>query len=103
MRACKERDLDLTQHESQPLSERLLRHADCILTMTRGHRDAILSRWPELAQRTQLLCRDGSEVSDPIGGPIELYRQCADQIDSQLEAWLPDFDLEEISTENPGE
>ncbi|MFT7642798.1 MAG: tRNA threonylcarbamoyl adenosine modification protein (Sua5/YciO/YrdC/YwlC family) [Pirellulaceae bacterium] len=103
VRACKERDLDLTQHESQPLSERLLRHADCILTMTRGHRDAILSRWPELAQRTQLLCRDGSEVSDPIGGPIELYRQCADQIDSQLEAWLPDFDLEEISTENPGE
>ncbi len=88
-----ERGLDLTSHKSQPLSDRLVRHADLILTMTNGHRQAIVSHWPEIAPRTKVLCRDQSDVSDPIGGPLALYQQCADQIDAQLEQWVKELDL----------
>jgi ribose 5-phosphate isomerase B len=28
-------------------------------------------------------------LPDPIGGPIEHYRRCADHIDAQLAYWLP--------------
>src|SRR3954454_1652314 len=42
IQTMQERKLDLTQHESQPLSERLVKFADCIITMTAGHRDGIL-------------------------------------------------------------
>jgi tRNA threonylcarbamoyl adenosine modification protein (Sua5/YciO/YrdC/YwlC family) len=80
--------IDLGTHESQPLTEQLVRHADYILTMTRHHRNAILAEWPSAADRTELLCADGADVADPIGGPLELYEQCAKQIRAQLDQWV---------------
>ena len=44
--------LDLSEHETQPLTEPLVRHADLIFTMTRSHREAILAQWPSAAERT---------------------------------------------------
>ena len=93
-----DRGLDLSSHESQPVSGRLVRFADVILTMTQVHRQAIVAQWPDAAERTQLLCRDGGDLADPIGGPAELYRRCADQIDAQLEQCVPQFDLEGVVT-----
>ncbi|QDU94161.1 L-threonylcarbamoyladenylate synthase [Lignipirellula cremea] len=90
---CKERELVLTDHESQPLTDRLVRYADLILTMTRGHRQAITAQWPDAAARTFVLRHDGGDVSDPIGGPSEVYRNCADQIDELLEGWMEKLDL----------
>jgi protein-tyrosine phosphatase len=91
----RERGLDLTQHESQPLSDRLVRYADLIITMTRGHREAILSHWPDAAPRTFTLSRNRGDVADPIGGPADLYRKCADQIDAHLAEWVNDLDLDQ--------
>lgn len=87
----KERGLDLSMHESQPLSERLIRFADIIVTMTRAHREAIVSHMPEAATRTFVLARNRGDVSDPIGMPIEQYRRCADQIDALLESWVDEI------------
>ena len=76
--------LDISHHEAQPLSHRLVNYADLILTMTDGHRRAIVDQWPEAAARTELLSISGKDIADPMGGPIELYRQCAEQIDAAL-------------------
>jgi protein-tyrosine phosphatase len=32
---------------------------------------------------------DGGDVSDPIGGSVELYDECARQISDALDDWLP--------------
>ncbi|MEX2121405.1 MAG: Sua5/YciO/YrdC/YwlC family protein [Pirellulales bacterium] len=85
--------LDLSGHESQPLTEQLVRHADLIVAMTRSHRQAILADWPEAADRVQLLCRDGSDVPDPVGGPAEQYRRCAEQMKPELEKWASELKL----------
>jgi protein-tyrosine phosphatase len=90
------RGLDLRLHESQPLGERLARYADLILTMTRGHRDAILSQWPEASDRTHVLARDRGDVADPIGGPHDLYLRCAEQIDGFLREWVEELDEESL-------
>jgi tRNA threonylcarbamoyl adenosine modification protein (Sua5/YciO/YrdC/YwlC family) len=87
-----ERGLDLSMHESQPLTERVIRFADLIITMTRAHREAIISHLPDAAPRTFVLSRSRGDVSDPIGGPIDQYRRCADQIDSYLEAWADEIE-----------
>lgn len=87
-----ERELNLAEHESQPLSDRLVRFADLILTMTGNHRNAIIAQWPEALDRTHVLA-GAEEISDPIGGPVEVYRQCASQIDRHLEQWLGQLDL----------
>jgi tRNA threonylcarbamoyl adenosine modification protein (Sua5/YciO/YrdC/YwlC family) len=85
--------IDLSQHESQPLTAQLVRHADVIWTMTRSHRQAILAQWPEAASRCELLCLDLRDIPDPIGGPIELYQQCAQQIKAELEGRLKQIEF----------
>ncbi len=92
----KQFDLDLRGHESQPLSAKLAEYADLIITMTRGHRQAIVTQWPGLASRVHVLCTDGSDVSDPIGGSAEVYQHCAAQIDEQLNEWMKQIDLDHL-------
>lgn len=85
--------IDLASHESQPLGAQLIRHADVIWTMTQAHRNTILSEYPEAAGRVHLLSVDGADVADPIGGPMEQYRRCAEQIKAELEARLGELEI----------
>jgi tRNA threonylcarbamoyl adenosine modification protein (Sua5/YciO/YrdC/YwlC family) len=84
--------IPLADHESQPLTEQLVRNADLILVMTGAHRQLIVREWPEAAERTHLLCSD-RDVLDPIGGPQEEYRQCAEQIQQELRRWVDRLEL----------
>jgi len=89
------RGLDLTQHESQPLTDRIVRFADVVITMTRGHRQAILEAWPDAEPRVHLISQGRGDVPDPIGGPLELYRRCAEQLDEYLQTWAAELPLDE--------
>ena len=71
---------DLSGHESQPLTESLVRQADVILTMTAGHRAAVLAQFPDAGGRVEMLSPDRRDVIDPIGGSLETYRNSALQI-----------------------
>ena len=93
----RKRGLDLSAHESQPLSDRIVRYADLIITMTRSHRDAILTHWPEAEPRTHILSRGHGDVADPIGGPLDLYERCAEQINELLEVWIDELKLPDVS------
>jgi tRNA threonylcarbamoyl adenosine modification protein (Sua5/YciO/YrdC/YwlC family) len=88
-----DRGLDLSGHETQPLTELLARHADVIFTMTRSHRDAIISEWPSAAERTCLLSAEGTDICDPIGCSLEHYRRCAAQIEAELKTRLNELEL----------
>ncbi|QEF97285.1 Low molecular weight protein-tyrosine-phosphatase YwlE [Stieleria maiorica] len=83
-----ERKLDLTGHASQPLNEDIMNVADLVLTMTRSHRATILAAWPDMHDRVFTLRHDGGDISDPIGMPVDAYRQCADQMEGELEKWF---------------
>ncbi|TWU39183.1 arsenate reductase/protein-tyrosine-phosphatase family protein [Novipirellula artificiosorum] len=82
------RGLDLTGHSSRPLDESVMHVADLVLTMTRGHRAAILAAWPDMHDRVFTLRRDGGDIADPVGMAVEVYQACADQIDCELEKWM---------------
>ena len=49
-----------------PVNGRNVRHADLIFTMTQAHRQAVVTHWPDAAERTYLLCGDHVDVADPI-------------------------------------
>ncbi len=85
--------LDLRDHETQPLTEPLVRHADVIYTMTRAHREAIVAQWPSAAPRAFVLSSDGSDIRDPIGGPVDRYRQCASRIQAELQLRLNELEI----------
>ncbi|MEX0939033.1 MAG: L-threonylcarbamoyladenylate synthase [Pirellulales bacterium] len=88
-----EMGLSLDSHASQPLTDQLVRHADMVVVMTRAHRQAILSHWPEAAARVRLLRHDDGDIADPIGGPLEVYRACAQQIKAELPALVSQLDV----------
>jgi protein-tyrosine-phosphatase len=93
VRAMAALGLDLSGHETQPLSEPLVRHADLIYTMTQSHRQAIVGQWPNAAERTCVLSVAGTDISDPMGGPLERYQRCAAQIETELRARLEQWEL----------
>ena len=86
LEAMSEIGADLTGHESQPVTENLVRQADVILTMTASHRAGVLAQFPEAGGRVSMLSPDRQDVLDPIGAPLPTYRRCAEQIRGHLAA-----------------
>lgn len=99
----RQRGLDISMHESQPFGEQTLRSADLILTMTRSHRNAILQRWPQAEDRVFTVRRDGGDISDPVGSPVQIYKACADQIDGELAQWVESMGPEWLAIPETGE
>jgi protein-tyrosine phosphatase len=96
VRVMARRGLDLSQHESRPLTGVLVRFADLILTMTRSHHTTIVSQWPEAAAKTFLVGRDQADIPDPIGGTEEMYDRCAAHLETQLPGWVERLDLQTL-------
>lgn len=86
----------LEQHQSTQLNSWLVEQADLILAMGNRHRGVITSQWPEVASKVHLLAADGSEISDPFGGPLEVYQRCAEQLDRHTSHWLEHMDASSI-------
>ena len=85
------RGLDLSDHRSQQINETQVRFADHIFSLTRGHREAILSYWPGSDTRLCVLRTDGGDVSDPIGSSLDDYGDCADRIESEIRKRLDEI------------
>ena len=77
--------IELSHHESQPISVSLLERSDFVLTMTAHHRLVILNHRPDLADRVHVLGSDQRDIPDPIGGGMDVYRQCREAIERGLQ------------------
>ncbi len=75
--------IDIADHRSQPLSEEIIRQADHIYTMTAAHKAEVDRMVPEASGRSACLIGGGG-IEDPIGGSLETYIRCAEQIRSAL-------------------
>jgi len=82
--AMKQIGIDLSAHASSRLSEDLIQDADAVYTMTDAHRQAVLMLSPSAAEKTQRL-DPAQDVSDPIGAPLDAYKQTADMIRKAIE------------------
>ena len=87
---------NLDQHQSMQLNSDLVEQADLILAMGQRHRHAIVSQWPSAASKVQLISPDGGEISDPFGGPLEIYHKCAQQLDEHTDYWIDRLDTESL-------
>jgi protein-tyrosine-phosphatase len=81
-----ERELDLAAHKSQMLSKELIEWADLILAMTEGHKSAVNSvLQSEKAHTIGEYSGTGVSVSDPYGGNLQVYLDCAEEIYNLLQ------------------
>jgi len=89
--AMAELGLSLQAHQAHQLNASDLRSPDLILTMTRAHREELRQSYPTAADRLFTLCEytsapegAGRDIVDPIGGDMDEYRACRDQLEKEL-------------------
>jgi protein-tyrosine phosphatase len=80
---------DLEGHRSRPLDYETIARADFIFAMTQSHLRMLREVQGDAGPSPRLLSCGGDDIADPIGGPPEVYRECAEQIRSCLEELLP--------------
>ena len=95
VRALKELGIDISSHRSQRLTPGLVQQSDYIFGMTQGHVESIAMLYPQSAEKTFVLREFDDtleefekDISDPIGGSLETYRLCRDQIEQGISSML---------------
>jgi len=82
---------DLTGHRSQPVDPELLANATHVVAMTRTHAMALAMQFPGVGPMPELLCGDDGDLLDPIGGDLDVYRDCAGVIIIHLDRILSEL------------
>ena len=89
---CQESGIDISDHRSQPLTEALIRWADCVAVMETAHSVQVFELCPDLPSEAVILMGPlvgQPEIKDPIGawtrGPFRIAR---DQIRAGVERFL---------------
>ena len=75
-----EMGFDVRPTRSRALTSEMVREADAIYGMTRGHVRAVIAGEPAAAGKTTTLDPGGGDIIDPLGGPIEVYRETAERL-----------------------
>ena len=95
VRAMRELGVDISHQRSRSVTPDLVNQADYIFGMTHGHVEAVMMLYPQAAEKTFVL-REFDEsldyfekdITDPIGGPLEVYQDCRDQIRQGIASML---------------
>jgi protein-tyrosine phosphatase len=73
------------KHASRMVNRDLVREADVIFALTKGHAMRLIDLVPEAKSKVFLLDPQGHDVSDPIGGTLDDYVECATLLRSHVQ------------------
>lgn len=82
VRVMSDRGLDLSCHRSRQINQYIIDDADFVICLSQIHFNYLL---PVIPEKLILL---GNGISDPFGGDIEVYEQCASEIETAIDALL---------------
>ena len=81
--------LCLAAHRSRGIDREALAKAKLVLAMTKHHKSAVESFCTEANACTLAeYAGQGQDISDPFGGDLHTYEECADEISALLSACL---------------
>ena len=81
------RGIDLSSHLSRPVSAGMVEGYQLILTMERGHKEALRIEFPQVAGRVHLLSEMIGKIfniNDPMGGTLTDFEETATELDQIL-------------------
>jgi len=98
VKAIRELGIDMRGHRSMPVTQALLDQSATVAVMTLIHRQLLIERFPDASDRVVLLgafdargrCA-ATDIEDPVGLSLDIYRTVRDQIAAALwglDAWL---------------
>jgi protein-tyrosine phosphatase len=96
-------------HTSQIVTPELMEWSTLILTMTRSHKASLLQAYPHMAEKIYTLKEyanpespTGIEISDPFGGSLEIYEECAREIEESLRELLKNIKGQQMNPQGQG-
>lgn len=87
IKAMAKMGIDISKHVSTQLTSEDIKDCDIVLTMTQGHKAAILSAMPQEGNKVFTIGEyaGGGNVADPYGGSEEAYEACAKELYDYIE------------------
>lgn len=89
---------DISHYRAKMVNEDLIKEADLILTMTRMHKDILISRYRGVEEKTYLLNDFAfgleKDVEDPFGGELGIYDSARDEIYKAVKSIIDKFKKE---------
>lgn len=84
----KEYDVDIVTHTATPIEESKINEMDLVLCATKKHKMQVVSKYPELSDRTYTIKEYAGynkestniDIQDPWGYDLNMYRICAAEI-----------------------
>ncbi|MBR2705403.1 MAG: low molecular weight protein arginine phosphatase [Bacilli bacterium] len=84
----KEYDVDIVTHTATPIEESNIEQMDYIFCATKGHKNQVIVRYPNLKDKVYTMKEytglnkdeEDTDISDPWGFDINTFRMCAAEI-----------------------
>ena len=82
------RGIDVSTHRSRLVRREIINKFDLVLTMERGHKEALQIEFPDISNRIYMLSEMIGltfDIRDPYGGPLIGYEKTASDIERILD------------------
>jgi protein-tyrosine-phosphatase len=96
LKVCAENNIDVRKHLSQHLNQHLVEQADVIIALAMDHKYYIEKKYPDYADKVVLLKQwhhrkkiPLPSVADPMGYPLEAYREAFKEIRKEIKRIMP--------------
>lgn len=87
VKVLKEKGIDISDHTAVRVNKGILDSADYVFTMTKSQERYLRKLYPEYIDKIASLggwSGSGEDISDPWGGSVQAYKQCAMEIEELL-------------------
>jgi len=84
-----ERGIDLSNHRGRSVTREAMADAAIVMVMSRSHREALASEFPEHRHKIHLMSELADrtfDIADPYGGAIAEYEYCAQELENLIES-----------------
>lgn len=85
--AMSEKGIDISEHRSRQVTHEMMAEFNLILTMERGHKEALQIEFPALASRVYLLSEmvdSRFDIDDPMGGSLDDFMETANELEQLI-------------------
>jgi len=79
--AMADKGYDLTTHLTQSVTPDMIDTASWVYVMSNRHYDSIVGLMPNAEDKVRLLDTGGTDVEDPLGGTLEEYERCIQDLE----------------------
>lgn len=89
-KVMKKHNIDLSKHQSSMVTIEKLEKSDSVVCMTESHRQQLLAFAPQISNKLSLILdhlstNPGGNVADPVGGDLQLYNKCFEEMKPALD------------------